>query len=78
MVNPGSVGDPAYKDTRTEPPFIHQTGSPDARYAVVKQLDADWTVTHISVPYDAEPMAKMAEKKGAESWARAVREGWFV
>ena len=78
VVNPGSVGVPAYKDTRVEPPFIHQTGSPDARYAVVEAKDADWIVTHISVPYDAEPMAKMAEQKGADSWARAVRAGWFV
>ena len=78
VVNPGAVGAPAYKDTRMEPPFIHQTGSPDARYAVVEQSGGDWPVTHISVPYNAEPMAKLAEAKGADSWARAVRAGWFV
>ena len=77
-MNPGAVGAPAYLDTRVDPPFIHQTVSPDARYAVVELSGGEWSVSLVSVPYDASAMARMAETKGADSWAQAVRTGWFA
>ncbi len=78
IVNPGAVGCPAYLDTRCEPAFIHQTGSPDARYAVVESCGEDWRVELISVPYDASQMSELARKNGAESWARAIQTGWIA
>ncbi|MCG6883637.1 MAG: metallophosphatase family protein [Silicimonas sp.] len=78
IVNPGSVGCPAYLDTRMEPHFVHQTGAPDARYAILESVAGDWMVTLRSVPYDAEPMIAMAEAKGASSWAQALRHGWLA
>ena len=78
IVNPGSVGCPAYRDTRMEPNFIHQEGSPDARYAIVERLDGDWSVDLISVPYDASRMIALARVHGAETWAQALETGWFV
>jgi putative phosphoesterase len=77
IVNPGAVGCPAYLDTRSEPAFVHQTGSPDARYAIVDSTGLDWLVDLISVPYDPSRMARLARDKGAESWARAVETGWI-
>lgn len=78
VVNPGAVGCPAYLDTRMDPNFIHQTGSPDARYAVIEKREDQWCADLISVPYDASAMAALAQDKGADSWARAVTTGWFV
>lgn len=78
IVNTGSVGCPAYLDTRMTPNFVHQTGAPDARYAIVEQRGADWSVLHISVPYDAREMARLARDKGAENWALALETGWFA
>ena len=78
IVNPGSVGCPAYLDTRTDPAFIHQNGSPDARYAIVERRADIWRAELISVPYDARDMARMAQAKGADSWAEAVTRGWFA
>ena len=78
IANPGSVGCPAYLDTRTSPHFIHQMGSPDARYAIVEAQEDSFQVDLISVPYDASEMAELARKKGAESWAQAVTTGWFA
>ena len=78
IVNPGSVGCPAYLDTRGETPFIHQTGSPDARYAVLEGNVDACKVDLCSVPYDTTPMVRMAEARGAESWAQAVRTGWIT
>lgn len=78
VVNPGSVGCPAYLDTRVEPAFVHQTGSPDARYAVVELRRDGWSVDLCSVPYDASEMARIALSKGADSFAQAVSTGWFA
>ena len=78
IVNPGSVGCPAYLDTRSDPPFVHQTGSPDARYAILELREDDWNVLMVSVPYDPSRMASMARERGADSWARAVETGWFA
>ncbi len=44
LVNPGSVGCPAYDDDR---PVAHkvETGSPDARYAIVERASGDWNAS---------------------------------
>ena len=78
IVNAGSVGCPAYRDTRMEPNFIHQEGGPDARYAIVERVDDDWIVDLISVPYDASRMIEHARARGAETWAQALETGWFA
>lgn len=78
IVNPGSVGCPAYLDTRVEPNFIHQTGLPDARYAIVEKRDGVWYAELHAVPYDASAMAALARDKGADNWALAVTTGWFA
>lgn len=78
IVNTGSVGCPAYLDTRMTPNFVHQTGSPDARYALVEKTDDDWSVALISVPYDATEMIRLAEEKGASGWVKALQTGWWA
>ena len=78
VVNPGAVGCPAYLDTRIEPHFIHETGAPDARYAIVEKVGDGWSASLMSVPYDASAMAAMARAKGEETWARAVETGWIT
>lgn len=78
IVNPGSVGCPAYLDTRMTPNFVHQTGSPDARYAIVEKRGGAWRADLVAVPYDPGRMAAMARAKGADSWAQAVETGWFA
>lgn len=78
IVNPGSVGCPAYLDTRGDPPFVHQTGAPDARYAIVERRDGQWRADLLAVPYDASRMIALAGERGAESWARAISTGWIA
>ena len=76
IVNPGSVGLQAYDDAH---PHWHQieTGSPDARYAVVERGPVGWSAALISVPYDHEPMARLAEERGQPDWAHALRSGYM-
>ncbi|NNF73252.1 MAG: metallophosphoesterase family protein [Rhodobacteraceae bacterium] len=78
LVNPGSVGCPAYRDGRVAPPFIAETGSPDARYAVLEQGRAGWQAALVSVPYDASAMIAAAAARGAEDWVVALETGWMA
>lgn len=80
IVNPGSVGLPAYDDDHPYPfSKFHriENGSPDARYAVVEKSGTDWRCELISVPYDHESMAILADKRGRPDWAHALRTGWL-
>jgi putative phosphoesterase len=74
IVNPGSVGLQAYRDTH---PYPHdmETGSPDARYAIVERRANSWISTLISVPYSYREMAKLALARQRPDWARALSSG---
>lgn len=77
IVNPGSVGLPAYDDSH---PIDHvvETGSPDARYAIVERQGSSWNVALLSVPYDFESMARLAAQRGRDEWAHALRTGYMT
>lgn len=74
IVNPGSVGLPAYADDQ---PFFHavESGSPHARYAIVSQVADGWSAELIAVDYNWEQAARVAEANGRPDWARALRTG---
>lgn len=76
LVNPGSVGCPAYTD---ELPVPHkmQTGTPNASYAILTQRDERWDVTFRSVPYDHNTAAAQARSFGRADWARGLEAGWL-
>lgn len=72
VANPGSVGLPAYDWDR---PRYHvmETGTPDARYAVVD--DVTLAIELVSVAYDFEAAARKAAAEGRDDWAIALRTG---
>ncbi len=74
IVNPGSVGQPAFDDDR---PFPHtvENHAPHARYAIAERVDGGWVADLIAVPYDHESMARLAEQRGRPEWAHALRTG---
>ncbi|MET3495805.1 metallophosphoesterase family protein [Variovorax boronicumulans] len=74
IVNPGSVGLPAYDDVHPYPHAV-ETGSPNARYAIVDKRDGDWTCRLISVPYDHTSMAALALANGRPDWSHALATG---
>ncbi len=78
IVNPGSVGLPAYDDDHPYPKSNYhrvENGSPDARYAVLERAPKGWVCQLISVPYDHESMAALADQRGRPDWAHALRTG---
>lgn len=75
IVNPGSVGLPAYADEMPVPHAI-ETGSPDARYAIIERTQSRWRTQHIAVPYDFRSMARLAKKRGRHDWEHALMSGY--
>lgn len=75
VVNPGSVGLPAYSD---DSPFPHwmETGSPHARYAVAERAGGGWRVEFIAVPYEHAAAAGCARRNGRADWAVALETGY--
>jgi predicted phosphodiesterase len=74
VINPGSVGLPAYSD---DLPVAHkmETGSPHARYAMVSKSAAGWTVEQIVVPYDWNKAAQKARRLGQDEWGAWLETG---
>lgn len=74
VVNPGSVGWPAYCD---DAPYPHrmEAGSPHARYAVLDDASGQWEVSLRSVEYPWERAAVLAEGFGRPDVAYAMRTG---
>jgi len=76
IVNPGSVGLPAYDDIRPEPHVV-ETGSPHARYAVLEQIGERWAVELIAIPYDHSRAAARALENNRKDWAIGLQTGYM-
>ena len=75
LVNPGSVGLPAFDDDHIAF-HVHQTGSPHARYALCESdASGRWSVAQIAVAYDWPAAAAQAARNGAADWARWLATG---
>lgn len=74
IVNPGSVGCPAYDDDK---PFFHkvETGHSMASYAVMKKTASGWVPEFRNVPYDYMAMSRLAAANGRSDWAMALATG---
>ncbi len=74
IVDPGSVGLPAYTD---DVPFPHamENGTPHARYSVIYSSGETHNVEEISLFYDWEAAARTAEGNGYPDWALWLRTG---
>ncbi len=77
VVNPGSVGGPAYEDTGP-PAHVSESGSPYARYALLDEgPKSGVTVSFIAVSYAFEEAARRTERNGRDEWAHALRTGFM-
>lgn len=74
VVNPGSVGLPAYFD---DLPFPHimESLTPHAKYCIIFQRSGDWQVEHIAVPYDYQWAVDLAEQNGRPDWSQWLKTG---
>lgn len=74
IINPGSVGLPAYTDDQ---PVKHamESCSPHATYALVEWHKKRWAVQHINVAYDHDKAANEARKRNRNDWACFLTTG---
>jgi len=78
VVNPGSVGLPAFDDAHPHPHFI-ENGSPDARWALVERdRRGAWHVQLRTTAYDWAAAAAQAEANGRGDWADALATGFVT
>ncbi|MDK4703005.1 metallophosphoesterase family protein [Rhizobium sp. CNPSo 4062] len=76
IVNPGSVGCPAYDD---DLPYYHkvEAGHAFASYAILEKIGNTWLPVFRQVAYDHMVMAKLAAQNGREEWASGLATGWL-
>jgi putative phosphoesterase len=74
VVNPGSVGLPAYADDYPHP-HVMETGSPHASYAMLAKGARGWEARLWAVRYDWEAAAARAEANDRPDWAFGLRTG---
>jgi predicted phosphodiesterase len=75
VVNPGSIGMPAYSDDNPVPHAI-ETGAPHARYAVATRgPGGTWSVDLRAVVYDWDRAAQQAQENGKPGVARWTSTG---
>ncbi|MGE8131787.1 metallophosphoesterase family protein [Methylobacterium sp. NPDC080182] len=75
VVNPGSIGMPAYTDKKPVPHAI-ETGTPHARYAVItREANGGWSVDLRAVIYDWDQAAQQARANSQPVLARWIATG---
>ena len=74
VVNPGSVGVPAYDESAPVRHFM-ETHAPHASYAVLEKSYAGWAVSFHKVPYRWDEAAEQARHLNREDWAQGIATG---
>ncbi|MBN9630336.1 MAG: metallophosphoesterase family protein [Actinobacteria bacterium] len=74
VVNPGSVGMPAYRDDGPTPHVI-EAGSPHARFAVLDDDSGEWEATFHAIEYPWEDAAALARRNGRPDVEHALLTG---
>jgi predicted phosphodiesterase len=77
IVNPGSIGLPAYTHSQPEPHAM-ESGSPDARYAILEKADHGWRAELVAIPYNHLAAAEQAQQHARADWALALRTGYVT
>lgn len=77
VVNPGSVGLPAYDDVRPLPHYM-ETGSPHARYALLDRERSKWRITLVVIEYDWQAASDDARRANRPDWAHALATGYAL
>lgn len=74
IVNPGSVGCPAYDDDLPIPHKV-EVGHPRACYVICEKIEDHWHIAFHQVEYDHMAMSALAAANGRAEWASALAYG---
>jgi predicted phosphodiesterase len=73
ILNPGSVGCPAFADSPAARTLEHR--SPHARYAILTLRHGRWGAEMLAIDYDWTAAARRAAENGRQDWASALATG---
>jgi putative phosphoesterase len=76
IVNPGSVGLPAYDDVFPEP-HVMEAGSHHARYAILENQNEIWNAEIVEVAYNYQKAAEQARKNNRPDWEIGLQTGFM-
>ncbi|MBP1848599.1 metallophosphoesterase family protein [Rhizobium halophytocola] len=76
VVNPGSVGCPAYDDDMPVPHKV-EVGHPRACYVICDKIDNHWHIAFQQVEYDNMAMSDLARDNGRPEWASGLKDGFI-
>jgi putative phosphoesterase len=74
IVNPGSVGFPAYFEEEPHPHCM-ESKTPHAKYLTLSRNKDSWIIDHILVSYNYELAAQRAEENNRKDYSYAIRYG---
>lgn len=74
VINPGSVGLPAYTDDWPRPHAM-ENFSPHAAYAIIEKSRRGWSVIQARVPYDVQRAVNAAARHNRMDWVRFLTTG---
>ncbi|MEQ6291540.1 metallophosphoesterase family protein [Vogesella sp. GCM10023246] len=74
LLNPGSVGLPAYDDSDGGYHRV-QTGAPHASYAIAERVAGGWQLQLLRIAYDWHAAAAQAARNGRPDWAAWLQSG---
>lgn len=74
VVDPGSVGLPAYRDEQPHP-HVMEAGTPHARCSLLHRSGETWSVEHLRVEYDWRSAALAAGRNGRPDWVHWLETG---
>ncbi|WP_395679527.1 metallophosphoesterase family protein [Inquilinus sp.] len=77
VLNPGSVGAPAYDDP-TPPAHVSESGAPSARYAMLELDGSRVAAELIAIPYDHDRAVRRALENGRPDWAHPLATGFAL
>ena len=77
VLNPGSVGLPAYRDPEGIA-HVSEMGSPPARYALIEDDGSAVTIELVALDYDYASAVKRAAVNGNAGWAHALATGFAL
>ncbi|WP_430734735.1 metallophosphoesterase family protein [Halodesulfovibrio aestuarii] len=74
IVNPGSVGLPAYTDDQ---PVVHsmETHSSHASYTMLEASSSGWDIQQLKIAYDVQSAVVAANEQGRTDWAHYLATG---
>lgn len=77
IINPGSVGMPAYTDDGPRPHKV-ETGSPQAHYAILERNSNGWNAQILSISYDHQKAADQAVRNNRLELAEGLHTGFIT